>query len=285
MDKSLIKIKTKELSETINELINKGAVSDELALIEKWLTEQLKAIGEFKKREEPLLFNKHIFRIICLDSVLLLNLDFTIKENYGFFSYFFSAGKDKGEHNNFLEFIKEDYRAEFLVSCKKSKIVNKHFLFETKIQTPSALCFKVIYKVKFLTERSQYKLSINNIQLCEGNRNRILFCRQAEMISKLPGVHLILFNCDYKILDYYGNGSILQNNYSGGTLFDSFEQGTIRKLYSFINKTLKGLQSEGKISITQNIFDVHAFSVKDEDGFTDAALLLLKDSSELKGLI
>lgn len=276
MDKSLINIKTKEFSKTINELINEGTVSDELTLIEKWLIGQLNAIEELKKSKESLLFSRYIFNIVCIDSVLFLNPDFMIKENYGFFSYFFNAGKNPGEYENFLEFIKEDYRAEFLVLCKRNKIVNKHFLFETKIQTPSTLCFKVIFKVKFLTERSQYKLSINKIQLCEENSNRILFGRQAEMISTLSGIHLILFNSDYEILNYYGDELILRNNYSGGTLFSSFEQGTIKKLYPFINKTFKGLQNKGMMRITQNLFTINTFSIKDEDGFTNAALLLIK---------
>ncbi|QGY47682.1 hypothetical protein GM418_29655 [Maribellus comscasis] len=269
--------KLENISDKIIELITEGEITEELFFFENWMSEQLKRIKEFKQKSKPLFYNQEIFEAICHDSELIIGFDFSIIKDTGFFSYLLTVRKNEYPPYNFLNFVKETYRAEFMIFLKSNETTSYDFLFETRIQTYDLVEFKVIFKIKTLNEKQQFIITIKNIKPEEEYQRQAFGGFQDKNNLEQSGISLLLFGNNYNIIDHAGCEVLIPKNKISNTLFDSFDLDQTKRIYPFINRALKGSFNSGEVRIKGNVFNVYAFPVKDQNGFTNSTVLLIKN--------
>ena len=269
----------KEISKEIDELLGGDEISEKLSLYESWMCEQLNRIREFKQKSKPLFYNEQIFTTICQNSELITGFDFRVLKDTGFFSYLFAVeGSAETYPFNFLDFIKKSYQAEFLAFFKENESSEFTFLFETRIHASVLKGFKVILKVKSLVQKREFSISIKSIQVEEEDQGHSLWGFQNESNMEQSGISLLLFGANYNIIDHVGSEVLFSGNKMQNTLFDSCGPESSKRIYPFISRALKGLFNCGDVRINGNLFNVCAFPVNDQDGFTNATVLLTKEN-------
>ncbi len=273
--------KMEEISIRIGDLMAGDEISEELSLYENWLNEQLTRIRNFKQSKKPLIYNRQIFDAICLNSVLITSYDFNVIKSTGFFSYIFALSKATPFNYSFLDFIEESHKAEFLSFFNMNQTSEFMFLYETRIQLSELLGFRVIFKVMPLAHKRQFLMSIKNIQAQGENNSNPLWGFEDDECLHRNGISLLLFGREYELIDRVGaeNRLFTQNDTSLKNLFNACIPEYAKRIYPFVNRALKGMFNSGKIRIEENVFDIHAFPVRDTNGFTYATVILTKNST------
>ncbi len=101
---------------------------------------------------------------------------------------------------------------------------------------------------------------------------------QSAVLENLPGIDIYLFDRNYRYLFSVGKEKekygLTSFDYIGKSMFEVMDKKTIRSVYPFYNKALKGEMNEGEIRYRDDIYSIIAIPVKDYHNNIVAGILI-----------
>lgn len=288
MDKNYDSLKKclSELSGTIDDLLT-DKNSRVLDFLEDWTETQIHKIKLVKDHCNQIIINGNDKYEQREDALFIFDSDYKIVSFSGTQNFFCETAANSINSLNLLDLIEEQDRSNLKALFDMAIQSGENARTELSLKGNSSLRNKCTLEIDLPLSNPSGNRYMARLRFLEILPPKLLDY-QTLVLDNLPGMDIFLFDTDYKYLFAGGREKerfeLSNVQFIGKSMFNVLESKTVRLIYPFVAKALKGVKNEGEIRYKDEIYFLKAVPVEDAHKGIIAAILFSQNVTDNKEL-